>query len=151
MITPSSIRATSNWRIVTCGFRRSAARRSVTGSCVNMKASTGRSAGPVGRRLACGDAFHRLLERHRPQPLGLGRVDPQTLGGMDDQPSRRMFDRDLGRLRQRQVDLGRLARGRQQVRLVQVALQLHVQADASQGLSRQIHDQVVLLLALEMK
>ena len=53
-------------------------------------------------------------------------------------------------LRQRQVDLGRLARGRQQVRLVQVALQLHVQADASHGLAGQVHDQVVLLLALQM-
>ena len=40
----------------------------------------------------------RLLERHRPQPLGLGRVDPQALGGMNDQPSGRMLDGALGRL-----------------------------------------------------
>ena len=42
MTTPCSIRPTSNWRMVTCGFRRSAARRSVIGSWVKAKASTGR-------------------------------------------------------------------------------------------------------------
>ena len=90
------------------------------------------------------------MERYRPQPVGLGRVDPQTLRGMDDKSSGRMLDGAFGRLRQRQIDLGRLARRRQQVRLVQVALQLHVQADASQGLAGQVHDQMVLLLALQM-